>query len=48
MGIPHHDETTEGDEELNKVTTQCPISNKVVEYVYVHVQLTTDNCGIEL
>lgn len=46
-GIAHHDET-EGNEELNKATTQCPISNKVVEYVYVHVQLTTDNCGIEV
>lgn len=43
MGIAHDGETTKGDEEFNKATTQCPISNKGVEYVHIHVQLTTDN-----
>lgn len=47
LGIAHHSETTQGDEELNKATKQCPIANKVVEYLHVHVQLTTDNCGNE-
>lgn len=36
IGIAQHGETTEGDEKLNKATTQCP---KVVEYVHVHVQV---------
>lgn len=35
---------TEGDGELNKATTQSPISNKVVEYF--HLKPTTDNFGI--
>lgn len=35
---------TEGDGELNKATTQFPISNKVVEYF--HLKPTTDNRGI--
>lgn len=48
MGIAHDGETTKGDEKFNKATTQCPISNKVVEYVHIHVQLTTDNYGIEV
>ena len=48
MGIAHDGETTEGDEEFNKATTQCPISNKVVEYVHIHVLLTTDKYGIEV
>lgn len=48
MGIAHHDETTYGDEELNKARTQCPISKEVLEYVHVQVQLTTDNFGIEV
>lgn len=39
MGIAHDGETTKGDEKFNKATTQCPISNKVVEYVHIHVQL---------
>lgn len=43
MGIAHDGETTKGDEEFNKATTQCPISNKGVEYVHIPVQLTTDN-----
>lgn len=46
MGIAHDGETTEGDEEFNKATTQCPISNKVMEYVHIHVHLTTDKYGI--
>lgn len=28
MGIAHDGETIKGDEEFNKATTQCPISNK--------------------
>lgn len=48
MGIAHHDETTQGDEELNKARTQCPISKEVFEYVNVQVQLTTDNFGVEV
>lgn len=35
---------TDGDGELNKATTQSPISNKVVEYF--HLKPTTDNRGI--
>lgn len=48
MGIAHNGETTKVDEEFNKATTQYPISNKFVEYVHIHVQLTTGNYGIEI
>lgn len=35
IGIAQHGETTEGDEELNKATTQCPISKLLNMFMYM-------------